>query len=63
MPKDKVPHKSKRRPPLQTYEGEWIRIAWKGQHEECCDCGMRHSINYKVDKKGRLYFKAKLLED
>lgn len=41
---------SKKRP--QVYDGEWIRPIRKGYQVECCDCGLVHSFNFELIKKG-----------
>lgn len=48
MPKRKV---------IQIEDDEWVIIDWIGQHEECCGCGMRHVVDYRV-KDGQLQFRA-----
>ncbi len=39
-------------------DDEWVTIAWKGQREECCDCGKIHRVSYRVTEGGQLQFKA-----
>lgn len=51
------PRKKRRRPTLQVYNGEWVIIAWVDQHEQCCGCGLRHTVDYRV-KDGKLQFRA-----
>ena len=46
------------RPPVQLDDDDWCTIAWTNQHEECCDCGLRHKVDYRVNN-GRLQFKAR----
>ncbi len=46
-------------PDVQVYDGEWVEIAWKGQHEKCCRCGARHVVDYRVED-GKLQFRAVL---
>jgi hypothetical protein len=39
----------------QAYDGAWWHAATKkGDHVQCCDCGLIHGIKFKLDKKGRL---------
>lgn len=46
------------RPTLHIDDDEWVTISWTHQHEECCDCGKRHVVSYRVHN-GRLQFKAR----
>jgi hypothetical protein len=48
----------RKRPTVKVDEDEWITIAWTGQHEECCDCGLKHRIDYRV-VDGKLQFRGK----
>lgn len=32
---------------------EWIRPKMKGWKMGCCDCGLIHTIDFKIEKKGR----------
>lgn len=51
MPRKKIPV-------IQIEDGEWVTIDWKGQLEECCGCGMRHKLSYRIAEGGKLQFKA-----
>lgn len=51
---------AKRRPVVPIDDDEWVTISWKGQHEECCKCGVRHRVDYRVHN-GKLQFKARNL--
>ena len=35
-------------------DSEWITIPWRGFKEQCCDCGLIHRLNFKVNDKGEL---------
>jgi hypothetical protein len=48
----------RRRPTIQVHSNEWVTIAWNGQHEECCECGLKHIVDYRV-VDGKLQFKAR----
>jgi hypothetical protein len=48
---------AKKRPVIQIHDNEWVTIDWIGQHEECCGCGLRHVVDYRV-KDGKLQFRA-----
>jgi hypothetical protein len=39
-------------------DGEWVTVDWKGQREECCQCGLRHRVDYRVAEGGKLQFRA-----
>jgi hypothetical protein len=49
---------SKKRPTIQINDDEWVTIAWIGQHEQCCGCGLRHVVDYRVED-GELQFRAR----
>lgn len=35
-------------------DGEWISVPWRGYKEQCCDCGLIHRLNFRVNKSGHL---------
>jgi len=43
-------------------DGEWIRPKRKGYILECCDCGLQHRVNFKLEKyskdKRQILFQA-----
>jgi hypothetical protein len=43
------------RPIIEIEDGEWVTIAWKRQREKCCDCGLEHDVDYRVED-GNLQF-------
>lgn len=47
-----------RKPTIHIDDGEWVTITWSRQHEECCQCGARHTVSYRVAEDGALQFKA-----
>jgi hypothetical protein len=50
----------KRKPPVvQIDDNEWVNISWTKQREECCECGLIHSVDYRVADNGQLQFRAK----
>lgn len=51
---------TRRRPTVQLDDDDWVTIEWSNQHEECCDCGLRHAVNYRVHN-GKLQFQARRL--
>ena len=51
---------TRRRPRLQVDSNEWVTITWNGQHEECCECGLHHIVDYRV-VDGKLQFRARRL--
>jgi hypothetical protein len=51
---------TKRRPRVEIDDYEWVTISWSRQHEECCKCGLRHTVDYRV-VDGKLQFRAKNL--
>lgn len=49
---------AKKKPVIQIDDGEWVTIDWKGQHEQCCDCGLKHRVSFRVAEGGKLQMKA-----
>lgn len=49
---------TRKRPIIQINDDDWVTVEWVGQHEECCGCGMKHTVDYRVHN-GKLQFKAK----
>lgn len=38
----------------QLQDGEWCRPAHRGFREQCCDCGLVHTVDFQVcDHEGR----------
>lgn len=46
-----------KRPDVIIDDNEWVTIAWVGQREKCCECGLVHKVDYRV-ADGKLQFKA-----
>lgn len=46
---------SKKSEYYQVTDGEWIRVPKRGYKEQCCDCGLIHKLNFKVDEQGRIF--------
>ena len=46
----------KRLPTVQVVEGRWYAMG-SYDHDECCDCGLVHKMEYKFEK-GRIWFRA-----
>jgi hypothetical protein len=38
--------------------GEWIKVPKRGYKEQCCDCGLVHSMNFKIDDKGGIHIQT-----
>lgn len=34
--------------------GEWIIVPRRGFKEQCCDCGLVHKLNFKINAKGQI---------
>ena len=50
----------------QFNDGEWYKPEMKGFIHECCDCGLKHKIDFKVfhnDKKNPIEFKWTRLDN
>jgi hypothetical protein len=41
----------------QQYEGEWVQPVCKGYRMACCDCGLVHSMDFRVKEK-KIQFRA-----
>lgn len=35
-------------------DGEWIIVQWRGNKDQCCDCGLVHRVNYRVNDHKQL---------
>lgn len=49
----------KKVPPQQIFDGVWYAVNHGGEppfFEECCDCGLTHQQEWKIDN-GRIYFR------
>jgi hypothetical protein len=40
-----------------TKDGQWVKVKMKGDKSMCCDCGLVHWEEYKIDN-GELYIKV-----
>lgn len=49
---------AKKKPTVWVHDNEWVDISWKGQQEECCGCGLKHRVDFRVREGGVLQFKA-----
>ena len=49
---------AKKKPVMHIDDGEWVTIAWSGQHEECCECGLKHRVDFRIAEGGKLQFRA-----
>lgn len=43
-------------------DNRWYEITWTQQHEECCHCGIKHVVDYRV-VDGKLQMRANYVED
>jgi hypothetical protein len=34
-------------------DGDWIKPVRRGYRMMCCDCGLVHTLNFKIVKRGR----------
>lgn len=51
----------RRKTAIQIDDDEWTIISWLDQHEQCCNCGLVHTVDFRV-KDGQLQFKARRVE-
>lgn len=45
----------------QVQAGEWVQPTRKGYLMQCCDCGLVHSLDFKLVRDGRgsfIFFRA-----
>jgi hypothetical protein len=42
----------------QIQNNEWETPIYKGYILECCKCGLRHKIDFRINNKGQIEFKA-----
>lgn len=38
----------------QAHDGEWIQPRMRGYKLRCCDCGLVHTLNFRVIERGRI---------
>lgn len=43
---------------LQVKDGEWIEVPKRGYKEQCCDCGLTHVLNFRINAKGKIEIQA-----
>jgi len=41
-----------KKPYYHVTDGEWIEVVKRGYKEQCCDCGLIHRHNYRINAKG-----------
>jgi hypothetical protein len=49
---------TKKRDYYHVSNGEWIMVPKRGYKEQCCDCGLVHRLNFKVDDRGRIHIQT-----
>jgi hypothetical protein len=49
---------TKRTKYIQVEDGDWIQPVARGHKEQCCDCGLVHSTDYRVID-GQVWYKTK----
>jgi hypothetical protein len=52
---------SKTRRSTQYYhvaDGEWIEVPKRKYREQCCDCGLIHRMNFRINAKGGIEIQA-----
>lgn len=50
--------KKKSAPYYHVTNGEWIVVPKRGLKDQCCDCGLVHVVNFRMNKKGELEVQA-----
>lgn len=46
------------KPYPQIVDGEWVTVPRRGYKEQCCDCGLIHRMNFRIDEWGRIEVQA-----
>ena len=49
----------KREPYHQVEDGDWIATKRKGNFEQCCDCGLVHVTDYRLNKSNQLEYRTR----
>jgi hypothetical protein len=44
---------------LKVEDGEWVAITAKGHKNACCDCGLVHTIDYRIAEDGSFQVRFK----
>jgi hypothetical protein len=39
-------------------DGEWIEVPKRGFKEQCCDCGLVHRLNFRINAQGKIEIQA-----
>lgn len=39
---------------LNVVAGEWVQVNWRDNRDQCCDCGLVHKVNYRLNENGKL---------
>lgn len=43
----------------QVVEGEWMPTKRRGNFEQCCDCGLVHVVDYRINKHNQIEYRAR----
>lgn len=46
--------KREKREYYQVTDGEWITVSKRGYKEQCCDCGLVHRLNFRINDKNEI---------
>jgi hypothetical protein len=44
----------------QLFEGDWVPVLKRGHKHACCDCGLTHRFQFRIDAGGGIEIKAKV---
>ena len=39
-------------------DGEWIEVQMRNNFDQCCDCGLIHRINFRINSRGKIEMQA-----
>lgn len=42
----------------QVTDGEWIEVPMRNHFDQCCDCGLVHKMNFRVNDRGKIEIQA-----
>lgn len=51
--------KKKREPYHHVQPGEWVPTKRRGNLEQCCDCGLVHVVDYRINEHNQIEFRAR----
>lgn len=50
---------TKKRNYEQVFDGEWVPTKRRGNYEQCCDCGLVHVVDYRINKYNQIEYRVR----